>query len=226
MNLALGGGVEIDCVPRDGFATDELMLAMVKRTLDDNKFDYLAQEIERLKQRFLTVLLVWYSVPADEGFWEGIGRSDSKFKMRCTILSPEDGDTIVPIRDQYKDMIGAARMCKVKDGDKEIEKMDLFLNDKYITNMKGDSDWVEEKSNPIPYGKANFILDEQKRPEWADVAYKILRVEEIDTDTADENQTSAFPIMAATGEIVAASGGGSYLHGNSNPENITLYSIL
>ncbi len=209
VNLALSGGIEIDCTPRDGFATDEVMLSMIKKTWEDNKFDYLAQEIERLKQRFLTVLLVWYSVPADEGFWEGIGRKDSKFKMRCVILSPEDGDTIVPIRDQYKDMIGAARLYKVKVGDKDVEKMDLFLNDKYITFAQGESDWVIETSTPITYGKANFILDEQKRTEWADVADKINRVEEIDSDTADENQTSAFPILAATGEILAASGGGA-----------------
>lgn len=208
VDLALSGGVGIDCVPRDGFATDEIMIAMVKKTLQDNKFDYLAQEIERLKQRFLSVMLVWYSVPAEEGYWEDLGIT-SKFKMRCTILSPEDGDVIIPLRDQYKDMIGAARTYKVKVGGKDIDKMDLFLNEKYITFIKGETGWAVETTTSIPYGKANFIYDEQKRIEWADVAPKIERYEEIDSDTADENQQSAFPILAATGEIVAAAGGGS-----------------
>ncbi|MCZ4244950.1 phage portal protein [Pedobacter punctiformis] len=210
VDLALSAGVGIDCTPREGFATDEIMLAMVKKTLEDNKFDYLAQEIERLKQRYLTVLLVWYSVPAEDGYWFDItGKTNNKFKMRCTILSPEDGDIIIPIRDQYKDMIGAARKYKVKVGEKDVEKMDLFLSDKYITFIQGETGWAIETSTPITYGKANFILDEQKRTEWADVSSKITRVEEIDSDTADENQTSAFPILVATGNIVAASGGGT-----------------
>jgi SPP1 family phage portal protein len=207
VDLALSAGVDIDCTPREDHPTDETMLAMVKKTLEDNKFDYLAMEIERIKQRYLTVLLVWYSVPAEDGYWEGIARRDSKFKMRCVILSPEDGDIIIPIRDQYKDMIGAARKYVVKIDDKDVEKMDLFLNDRYLTFIQSTTGWAIEKETAITYGKANFILDEQKRTEWADVDGKIERIEEIDSDTADENQTSAFPILLARGEIVAASGG-------------------
>jgi len=207
--FALGNGVNIDATPREKVATDQVMIDMLQRTLDDNKFSFLAQEIERIKQRFLTVLLVWYSVPAEEGFWSDIASSASKFKMRCTILSPKDGDTIVPIRDQYKDMIGAARYYVVKVDDKEVNKMDLFLQDKYMTFKQDSAGWVEEKSTAIPYGKANFILDEQERTEWADVAAKIERLEEIDSDNSDENQQSAFPILVATGDILAATGGGA-----------------
>lgn len=208
VDLALSAGIGIDCSPRDGNASDQVMLDMIKKTLEDNKFDYLAQDIERLKQRYLTVLLVWYSVPAEEGYWDDVA-PNSKFKMRCTILSPEDGDVIIPLRDQYKDMIGAARKYKVKIEGKDVEKMDLFTNQAYMTFAQGPTGWVEESKTPIAYGKANFILDEQKRTEWADVAPKIERYEEIDSDTADENQQSAFPILAATGKITAAMGGGS-----------------
>jgi len=208
VDLALSAGVGIDCTPREGFAADEVMLKMVEKTLQDNKFDYLAQEIERLKQRYLSVMLVWYSVQSEEGYWDDLGLS-AKFKMRCTILSPEDGDVIILIRDQYKDVIGAARKYKVKIGEKETEKMDLFLTDKYLTFIQGEAGWVIETTTPIPYGKANFIFDEQKRSETADVAPKIERYEEIDSDTADENQISAFPILASSGEITAATGGGS-----------------
>lgn len=206
VTFALGGGIKIGCKPREGNATDQIMLDMVQTTLDDCKFDYLAQEIERLKQRFLTVMLVWYSVPAEEGFWDDLGIT-SKFKMRCTILSPKDGDIIIPLRDQYKDMIGAARKYKVKIGEKEVDKMDLFTNEAYYTFIQGEAGWAQEIKTPIPYGKANFILDEQERPEWADVSAKIERLEEVSSDTADENQISAFPILAATGEILAAKGG-------------------
>lgn len=210
VDLALSAGVKIDCKPREGYATDETMFAMVKKTLEDNKFDYLSMEIERLKQRYLTVLVVWYSEPAEEGYWADITpKKGVNFKMRCTIMSPEDGDTIIPIRDQYKDMIGAARKYIVKVDTKDVNKMDLFLKDRSMTFAEVEGGWTVEKTTPIPYGKANFILDEQKRTEWADVEAKIERIEEIDSDTADENQSSAFPILVATGEIIAATGGDS-----------------
>lgn len=218
VTFALGNGVKIGCKPREGNATDQLMLDMVQTTLDDCKFDYLAQEIERLKQRFLKVMLVWYAVPAEEGFWEELGIT-AKFKMRCTILSPKDGDTIIPLRNQYKDLIGAARKYKVKIGEKDVEKMDLFLQDEYITFIQGDGGWELETSTPIKYGKANFILDEQERTEWADVTAKIERLEEVSSDTADENQVSAFPILAATGEIRAVQGGGANTRKTVSMEN-------
>lgn len=219
VTFALGGGVKIGCKPREGNATDQMMLDMVQTTLDDCKFDYLAQEIERLKQRFLTVMLVWYSVPAEEGFWDELGIT-SKFKMRCTILSPKDGDIIIPLRDQYKDMIGAARKYKVKIGDKEVEKMDLFTNEAYMTFVQGEAGWeLDGKVTKIPYGKANFILDEQERLEWADVSAKIERLEEVSSDTADENQISAFPILAATGDIKAVQGGGANTRKTVTMEN-------
>lgn len=207
VDLALSGGIEIDCSPRENISTDETMLAMVKKTLEANKFDYLAMEIERLKQRYLTVLLVWYSIPAEEDYWDDTA-PNSKFKMRCTILSPKNGDIIIPLRDQYYDLFGAARKYKVKVDDKEFDKMDLFLNDKYMTfGQDATGSWVVEKDTDIAYGKANFILDEQERTEWADVEPKIERIEEIDSDTADENKQSAFPILVGTGTITSVAGG-------------------
>lgn len=219
VDLALSSGIGIDCKPRDTVASDETMLAMLKKTLEDNKFDYQAMEIERLKQRFLTVLLVWYSVPAEDGFWDDIPGVNSKFKMRCTILSPKEGDKIVPIRDRYKDMIGAARFYIVKVDDKDQNKMDLFLQDQYITFAEVQGGWVIESQVKTTYGKGNFILDEQERPEWADVSAKIERIEEIDADSADENQISAFPILAATGEITSVKGGSSNTRKTMTLEN-------
>ncbi|WPU91816.1 phage portal protein [Mucilaginibacter sabulilitoris] len=208
VRMNLSGGIEIDATIREGFkATDETMVAMLKRTWEDNKLNYTAQKIDRLKKNYTQCLVVWYSVPAEDGFWEGIAPSTSKFKMRCSVFSPEDGDIIIPIYNQYKEMISCARQYTVRIDEKDINKMDLFLSDKYITYVTGTSGWEVEKETLIPYGKANYIYHGQKRPEYADVLPKIERVEEGDSDTADENQISSFPILAATGQITAKSGG-------------------
>ncbi|RQO79151.1 hypothetical protein DBR40_05370 [Pedobacter sp. KBW01] len=210
VRMALSGGIEIEAYVREGNATDETMLAMLKKTWEDNKIDYIAQKIDKLKKNYTQCLVVWYSEalePGDE-FWADIS-PNSRFKMRCSIFSPEDGDIIIPIYDQYKKMIGCARKYTVKVDKKDIKKMDLFLADKYIIYAEAEGGWKIEDTKPITYGKANFVYHGQKRPQYADVLPKIERVEEVDSDTADENQQSAFPILAATGEITASAGGGT-----------------
>lgn len=207
VRMNLSGGIEIDATIRDTFkATDETMLTMLKKTWEDNKLDYVAQSIDRLKKNYTQCLVVWYSVPAEEGFWDGLTTAGVKFKMRCSVFSPEDGDIIIPIYNQYKEMISCARSYTARIDDKDVEKMDLFLSDKYITYTKDGSGWAELVTK-ISYGKANFIYHGQKRPEYADVLPKIERVEEGDSDTADENQISSFPILAATGQITDQKGG-------------------
>jgi SPP1 family phage portal protein len=202
VQMALGNPVEIDCKPET--EADKMMLAMVEKTLEDNKMDYVNQEIERLKQIYLTVMEVWYSEVCEPGYWSDVTDNASvKFKMRCVVMSPEDGDIIVPIRNQYKDLLATARFYVVKIEGKDINKMDLFLQKSYDTYIEQSGGWELDKTNPIAYGKANIVLHEQKRRETQDVDAKLNRREEIDSDNADENQASGRPLLVATGDIEA-----------------------
>lgn len=206
VRMNLSGGIEREYSIREGIATDEVLKAMMDRTWEDNKLDYIAQKIDRLKKTYTQALAVWYSVPAEEGFWDDIAPG-VKFKMRVSVFSPEDGDVIIPIYDQYKDMIGCGRTYTVKLESKDVNKFDLYMKDNFITYIEGPTSWAVEKDTPIKYGKANFVFHGQDRVEYADVLSKIERVEEGDSDTADENQMSSFPILAASGEITASAGG-------------------
>jgi hypothetical protein len=206
VRMALSGGIEREYSFRDNVASDQVMAAMLDKTWEDNKLDYLCQKIDRLKKTYTQCLVVWYSVPAEPGFWEGIAPL-STFKMRCVVLSPEDGDVIIPIVDQYKDFIGAGREYVVLIDDKEVTKMDLYLSDRNVTYTQEGGTWIAERTTMIPYEKANFVYHGTKRPVYADVLPKIERVEEGDSDTADENQISSFPILAASGQITGKSGG-------------------
>jgi SPP1 family phage portal protein len=205
VNLSLGAGVGIDCVPVTD--TDKKMVAMIERTLEDNKMDYLRMEIERLRLVYLQVLVVWYMVDAEEGFWGDLAGKVSTKKWECSVFSPEDGNIIVPIRDQYKKMIGCARLYTVKIDDKDVNKMDLLLKERNITFEEAAGGWLVEATFENKVGKACFILYEAKRRVYQDVEPKLERREEIDSDTADENKMSAFPILVGTGTIVSAKGG-------------------
>lgn len=210
VNLSLGAGVEIDCKPNN--EADTQLLAMVERTLEDNKMDYLRMEIERLRLIYLQVLVIWYYTEVDEYFWSDIADGIEKLKLRCRIFSPEDGSEIVPLRDQFGDMIGVSRFYTVKISGKDVNKMDLIVKEGVITFFESGDGWTEDKkyANLVakkPVGKAMFILHEGKRRIYQDVESKLDRREEIDSDTADENKQSAFPILVAKGELIAAKGG-------------------
>lgn len=208
VNMNVGGGIEREYGVRETVASDPTMVAMLDKTWDDNKLDFVAQEIDRLKKTYTQCLVVWYSVAAEEGFWDGIAPAATKFKMRCSVFSPEDGSIIIPIYDQYRDQISCARKYVLKVDDKDVNKMDLYLKGKTITFTETSGDWIAEVK-PLKYDKATYIFHGQKRTEYADILPKDERIEEIDSDTADENQISAFPILAATGEIISSTGGGT-----------------
>jgi len=206
VRMALSGGIDRDYRIRDGFASDETMAAMMDKTWEDNKLDYVCQKIDRLKKTYTQCMAVWYSVPAEEGFWGDIS-PNSKFKMRLSVFSPEDGSLAIPIYNRYNDMITCARKYSIKVGEDDIEKLDLHLSDRIITYTVGKDEAPTFVT--IAYDKANFVFHGTKRTIYADVLPKIDRVEEVDSDTADENQISAFPILASFGKIEAASGGGT-----------------
>ncbi len=208
VNMNVGAGISRDYGIRESVPSDTTMAAMLDKTWEDNKLDYIAQEIDRLKKSYTQCLVVWYSVEADEGFWEGIAPASSKFKMRCSVFSPEDGSTIIPIYNQYRDQISCARKYTMKIDGKDVNKMDLYLKDKIVTYTEANGGW-EATEKELKYGKATYVFHGQKRTEYADILPKDERIEEIDSDTADENQSSAFPILAATGEIISSTGGGT-----------------
>jgi len=209
VNMNLAGGIELKAIIRESLKlSDETMLAMLEKTWEDNKLDYICQEIDRLKKSYTQCLVVWYSTEAEEGFWEGIAPNTVKFKMRCSVFSPEDGSQIIPIYNQYKEQITCARAYVIKVDDKDVNTMDIYLSDKILTLTESGGQWVPEEK-PLPYNKATYVFHGQKRTEYADILPKDERVAEVDSDTADENQQSSFPILAAIGEIEASAGGGT-----------------
>ncbi len=211
VDLALSGGVGIDCSPREGVSTDVDMQAMIKKTLEDNKFDYIAEEIERIRQIYLQVLLVWYTVVADEFYWQDIPSAKGvKKKWRCMVISPEDGSEIKPITNLMGEMLGCARKYKVKNEEgKEVDRLDLYTDEANYYYVKGESDWILERSDIHNMGKGNFVYGDLSRHEWAGQIWKMNRREAIDSDSADENKMSAFPILGVKGKIEVKGGAGS-----------------
>lgn len=201
VQMCLGVPVEYIAKPKD--TTEQTMFDMVVKTIKSNKMEFLDQEIERKKQIYLNVFEVWYSEEAPLGYWDGISPT-SKFRMRCDVLSPEDGDTIIPVWNQYKDLIAVGRKYVVKIDDKEVNKFQLYTSDKIMTFIEANGGWSEDApAIALSYGKINGVLHSQPRRETKDVEAKLERREVIDSDNSDENAASGRRILAATGDIEA-----------------------
>ncbi|MEO6522221.1 MAG: phage portal protein [Mucilaginibacter sp.] len=200
VQIAAGVPVEIQADPAN--ATETKMVALLKKTLKDNKMEYLDQEILRLTAIYKICAEIWYSEPVEPNFWGDLGNKASKFRMRLMILSEENGDILYPVKDNTGNMVALGRAYKIRDDeDKEISMFDLFLHDGYTTFKQDVTGWTSQGKTPTKYGKANFIVHQQARREWDDVQPKIARLETLDSNHADQNDATGSPILAVSGKI-------------------------
>jgi len=182
---------------------EETILAMVQKTISDNKMAYLDQQIEEKRLIYGYVFEVWYTEPAPKGYWGDIAPL-STFRDRVVILSPADGDQIVPFFDEYKDLIAVARLYTQKIDGKDVEKMELFTSETKTTYTSIGADWQLEGSPVKTFsGKLRGILHVSDRMPTKDVQAKLDRREISDSDTAEENLASGRPLLVATGDISA-----------------------
>jgi len=194
--MAAGVPVDYHALPADD--TEQLMYDMVKHTVKSNKLEYLDKTVVRLMATYKRCAEVWFSEDCDEFHWAPLGTW--KKRMRMMLLSKETGDTLFLITDNVGDAIALTREYKVKDEeDKDVEMFDIWINGAYITFKKGQADWVEVGNVPQSYGKASFVYYSQDRVEYQDIVQKRKRLEQLDSDHADQNIATGSPILVASG---------------------------
>lgn len=201
VQIAAGKEIEVEA-PTDMSDVEKKAYNMLLRTLSDNKMKYLDQEILRLRSIYKECAEIWYSEKCDATFWGQLGRSNSTFKMRVKILSPESGDKLYPLVDSDGKMFGLGRGYEIKDEDeKKVERFDVFTKESIQTYTKSDGGWTAENPILLKYEKANFIYHSQDRVEWADIIEKRKRLEILDSNASDNNDATGSPILAISGKV-------------------------
>lgn len=199
--VAVCAGVPAEPEAKVETEAEKTLFEMLKRTIIDNKLDYIDREILRLRKVYKICAEVWYSEKTDREYWSDLSPS-STFKMRVAILSEETGDLLYPVRDSIGDMVALGREYKIKGEDgKDLDCFDLFTKDAIYNYQRTTGGWNLEKRTIIRYGKANFVVHEQNRLEWEDVQNKIDRLELLSSNIADSNDALAYPMLAITGKI-------------------------
>lgn len=226
MNVAK---VQLEANPTNDL--EQRLYDMVKKTRDDNKMNFVEKEVARRMLSELQVAKLWYSEPVKSSeYWGAIVKQGGNFRLRCKILSPELGDKLLPVFDDFGNMIYFGRQYKSKRsfsdlisdevalignyGTTEDERFDVYSSSyiykfrkarsgETIVSTPNNNGWIVESVTPHSYGKIPVVYYSKPFPPWADVQSAINRIETLLSDMGETNIYHASPIFAMFGDVGA-----------------------
>jgi len=170
---------------------EQRLYLMVKKIRDDNKLPFIEKEIARRMLSELQVAKLWYSEPVDVGYWGEIAPR-AKFKMRCKVLSPDLGDTLLPVFDDYGKMVYFGRIYESSRSFSDIisstdftglatdkdQRFDIYSathiykfrkarSGETVLSVTGNNGWILESSLTHSYGKIPVTYYSKPSPPWA-----------------------------------------------------------
>lgn len=194
------------------------VLKALKRVMYDVKEKSHNRRVARSLFSSTEVAELWYPVEKDNtayGF-------KSKFKLRCAVFSPINGDTLYPYFDETGDMTAFSREFSITD--KEGKSKSYFetytAENQYMWEQTTDG-FVQSEGYPKPnvIGKIPVVFGNQPQVEWADVQNLIDRLEKLLSNFADTNDYHASPKIFIKGNLTgfAKKGeAGAILQGDEN----------
>lgn len=195
-----GNPIQLIASPAD--ASEEEFLKVFKKIWADNKLDYDSKNLAKLMMSETEVAEIWYTEPIAPGYWKGTAFDTTavKAKLRMKIVANKFGDQLYPVFSNAGDMIAFGRHYSLKIGDKTEEHFDLYTDDKIITMLKGEGNWIATTA-PNPIGKIPVIYYSQDVPEWDDVQEAIDRLEKSTSNHGDTNDYHGDPMTIVKGTI-------------------------
>lgn len=202
VSFLFGNPVTLDATPEG--EGQESVLKAVKRILYDNKEKSMNRKVARNIMSCAEVAELWYQVEkkTNYGF-------DSKWKLRCAILSPLNGDTLYPYFDESGDMVAFSREFAITDGNNVSTSYFETWTDQFRYL------WIHDKTNGwslmegfpevVAIGKIPVVYGIQEQTEWADVQVLIDRLEKLLSNFADTNDYHAAPKIFVKGELTGFS---------------------
>jgi len=203
---------------------EKRLLNVVKKIRDDNKMEYVENEVAERLLSELQVAKLWYSTPVEEGYWGDLIKVGGKFRMRCEILSPQKGDTLLPVFDRYGNLNYFGRKYETPvdiseltgGADIDTKAKDTRLDIYSATHIyrfrqprqgeqapSGGSGWLLEEVKQHSYGKIPVIYYGKPQPPWADVQHAIARLETVLSNFGDTNDYHGSPTLVFLGEVTA-----------------------
>ncbi|MDM8174778.1 phage portal protein [Olivibacter sp. 47] len=222
------GKIQLEANPKD--ETEQRLYDMVKFIRDDNMIELIEKEVARRMLYELQVAKLWYSQPVESGYYGDLVKKGGRFRMRCKILSPELGDTLLPVFDDYgkliyfgrlyeatrsySDLVGSADLINGY-GDNKDQRFDIYSSthiykfrqaragETIVSTTGNNNGWIIESVKPHSYGKIPVTYYSKPTPPWADVQSAIARLETVISNFADTNDYHASPTLVFIGNVKA-----------------------
>jgi SPP1 family phage portal protein len=233
VSFTFGQPVKYIANPED--ETQQAVLKAFNAIIRDVKGVSHDREVARELFSFQDVAECWYPV---RSLTSAYGFS-SKYKLKCRVFSPDNGDTLYPYFDDNGDLVAFSRsFVKYDDTDTRQTYFETWTAQAhYLWKSDGGGYSIEEgypQANPI--GKIPIIYAHQCRRETADVDNLIERLEKLLSNFADTNDYHASPKIVVNGHIEGFSRKGEtgavlevdgdckpyYLSWSSAPESVKL----
>lgn len=208
---------QMNILSRPNNPLEERLLDMVKKCRTDNKMEFKSTEIAERMMSELQVAELWYSEPVEKGYWDDLSTTGIA-RLRMKVLSPELGDTLLPVFSGagelvyfgrgYKSKRDATAMVQFNDSvavtpisDEEVEHLDIYSKEGMLKFEKAQGVWIMVESVSYSYGKLPIIYYSQAKTEWNDVQPVIERLETLLSNFADVVDANASPVLFAKGII-------------------------
>lgn len=199
VSFAFGNPLSVTADVESGSKEEEVFKA-IKAVLRDAKTSSGDRKVARHLFSATEVAELWYPVEKETkayGF-------DSSFKLRMSILSPLNGDTLYPYFDEWGDMVAFSREYIIEQNDNKkhyfFETWTADMHYKWESTM-GTWSMMEGFPQVNPIGKIPIIYAHQEEVEWKVVQNLIERLEFLLSNFADTNDYHASPKIFITGQI-------------------------
>jgi hypothetical protein len=166
--------------------------SIIENILRRNRID--SVNIERGNMLFAAceVATMWFAVEEPNTLYG----FDSRLKLRCRSYSPMKGDSIYPLFDaETDDMTALSFGYKRKDGDADVEYLDVYTADRHI-RYKNDSGWTEELVENSTIGKIPAVYCSRPTPAWENASGLVDEIEWKLSNNGNYLRRNLKPILA------------------------------
>lgn len=198
VSFLFGNPVAYNATPEN--PKQETIIKAVNKILHDVKSRSLNRKIARSVFGYKECAELWYPVEKPNnkyGF-------KSKYRLRCTLISPKNGDTLYPYFDEFGDMVAFSRsFSRVNSNKNRFDYFETYTDTEHWLWLNGANgyDVVEGYPKKISIGKIPVIFGYQSQRETEDVDSLIDRLELLLSNFADTNDYHASPKIFTTGQI-------------------------
>ena len=198
VSFCFGRKPEYNSTPEN--ETQEMIHKAVKKVFSGIKEKSFNRKVARSVFGFKECAEYWYTVPCENakyGF-------NSKYKLRCTIFSPANGDELYPYFDDMGDMVAFSRaFSRVNAKGESVSYFETFTDEEHWLWKNGANGYEVLEGFPknVAIGKIPVVFGHQDYYETEDIDKLVDRLETLLSNFADTNDYHASPKIFTTGQI-------------------------